>query len=458
MISSLSGLTLLRLLVIVTGVGGSLAFLLFGLASWRERERRAVWVSLVLAALFPLPHLAAGLLRFPRQPVVAALLLVIAGLALLVLGIPLGRPALEDDTPRSRVDERDIMFARWRLVPGSPEYDDYYARRPEKKQGDDRIRAAPGLLAPGSRMYHPFAFRAADASFAVIDGMRAAVDGPVAAERMLAVPTEMTRMIKGLARHYGAWSVGVTDLRDYHVYTHVGRGAGRYGEPIELDHDCAIAFIVEMDHQMVRRAPAAPAVMETSEQYLAAAAVALQLATFIRSLGYSARAHIDGDYQVICPLVARDAGLGEIGRMGLLMTPHLGPRVRIGVVTTSLPLSPDRPKREPAVVDFCRRCVKCAENCPSCSIPFDDRQLIDGVLRWRIDCETCFLYWNTIGTDCGRCTAVCPYSHPHTLFHGLVRWATRRSAPARWLALQLDDLFYGRRPKALDGPSWLQGP
>ena len=48
----------------------------------------------------------------------------------------------------------------------------------------------------------------------------------------------------------------------------------------------------------------------------------------------TARAHIDGNYQVIAPLVARDAGLGTIGRMGLLMTPELGPRVRLAVVTT----------------------------------------------------------------------------------------------------------------------------
>lgn len=71
----------------------------------------------------------------------------------------------------------------------------------------------------------------------------------------------------------------------------------------------------------------------------------MQLAEFMRSIGYPARAHIDGSYRVVCPLVARDAGLGEIGRMGLLMTPELGPRVRIAVVTTDLPLVPDGTRR-----------------------------------------------------------------------------------------------------------------
>lgn len=58
------------------------------------------------------------------------------------------------------------------------------------------------------------------------------------------------------------------------------------------------------------------------------------MSAFLNKPGFNSRAHIDGDYELICPLVARDAGLGEIGRMGLLMTPRLGPRVRIAVVTT----------------------------------------------------------------------------------------------------------------------------
>ncbi len=263
-------------------------------------------------------------------------------------------------------------------------------------------------------------------------------------------------MSKELAGHYGACDVGITELCDYHLYSHIGRGSGTYGAPIKLDHRYAIAFTVEMSHSMLRRAPDALETMEVSKQYLSAAVIALQLALLIRSLGYSARAHIDGDYRVVCPLVARDAGLGEIGRMGLLMTPRQGPRVRIGAVTTSLPLIPDRPVRDQAVIDFCQRCLKCAENCPSRSIPFDDRQMIDGAMRWQINGETCFHFWSVIGTDCGKCLTVCPYSYPDNLMHNLVRSAISRSAFARWVAIRMDDLFYGREPGSLEIPDWLK--
>ncbi|UCF26984.1 MAG: 4Fe-4S dicluster domain-containing protein, partial [Chloroflexota bacterium] len=149
---------------------------------------------------------------------------------------------------------------------------------------------------------------------------------------------------------------------------------------------------------------------------------------------------------------------GEIGRMGLLMTPRQGPRVRLGVVTTTLELLADERIPDRPVIDFCTICKKCAENCPSKSIPFEPRQDIDGVLRWQINPESCFLYWNVIGTDCGICMAVCPYSHPDTLPHNILRWGIARSGFVRRGALWMDDLFYGKQPGPRQPPKWTQVP
>jgi reductive dehalogenase len=266
----------------------------------------------------------------------------------------------------------------------------------------------------------------------------------------------MTMYLKSLASYYGALKVGITELKPYHCYSHVGRGTGIYGEPIPVEHRYALAFTVEMAYPMVSASPHPQTSMETAKQYVEAATVAVQLAAAIRRLGYPARAHIDGNYRVIAPLVARDAGLGEIGRMGLLMTPELGPRVRLGVVTTDVALIPDGRKPDPSVIDFCNICKKCAQNCPSRAISFDRRQEIDGALRWQINSETCFHLWNVFGTDCGRCMAVCPYSHPNNFMHNLVRRGISRSGAFRRGALWLDDLFYGKKPVSHSAPVWTQ--
>ena len=337
---------------------------------------------------------------------------------------------------------------RPRLEPGSQEFNNYYSRGPSIGRVDDRTRSLPGLLSSRAPLAEPLAFGSAKASFDITEALRDEVDGPVAAERVERPASEMAATLKDMARRYGAVDAGITQLQPYHIYTHVGRGTGTWGQPIELDHRWAIAFTVEMDHATMRT------VCRPRRRRIGASVCGIgedrRSARRADSIpGYPARAHIDGNYRVIAPLVAQDAGLGEIGRMGILMTPRLGPRVRLGVVTTDLPLSPDTSGDDTSVLDFCSLCKKCAENCPVDAIPDRERGPIAGGRRWAIDADSCFRYWNAVGTDCGRCMTVCPYSHPDNTAHNLVRRAIRSSGAARRGALWLDDLFYGRHPQPL---------
>ena len=417
----------------------------FGLVSIREREHRAAVIAFLLTAAGSVPFLAGAFLPVAARIGVLAALAGAVGGGLVLWFLPIGVVRNGNGRPSRRVDERDVMFARARLRPQSPEFEAYYAMRPDNREPDDRTRELPGLLSPAAAKADPVVFATARASFQVTHALREAVDGPVSRDRSEKPAEEMTEVVKRLAPHLGARDVGIAELRPYHVYSHVGRGSGAWGEEIRLDHSWAIAFTVEMDYHAMRSAPEAPVVAESARQYVESARIAIEIASVIRHLGYPARAHIDGNYRVIAPLIARDAGLGEIGRMGILMTPGLGPRVRLGVVTTDLPLIPDPPSDDRSVIDFCTVCKKCAENCPSRSIAFDDRTRIDGGRRWAIDPDTCFRYWNAVGTDCGVCMTVCPYSHPDNPAHDIVRWAIRRSGAARRAALWMDDLFYGRR-------------
>ncbi len=436
---------------------GLFIFSIFSAFSWlshKESEPRAMKIALGLAVLGAGFFIgAAALPQVVRiTTITLTAILVLAGISLFFA--PVGRMPVVMDIPSSRYDEREIMFARARLQPGSPDYDNYYLQNPEHKNKDDRFRVLPGLLSPNSKYYHRFQAAPPDASFFLTAALRHAIDGGVSKDVIKRSPEALTTYITGLARYFGALDVGVTKLQPHHVYSHIGRGTGKYGAPIVIEHGFAIAFTVEMDFEMTGTAPFASVTMESAKQYVESARVAVQLAETIRSLGYSARAHIDGNYQVIAPLVARDAGLGEIGRMGLLMTPKQGPRVRLGVVTTDLPLIPFPRQQNTALIDFCNICKKCAANCPSKSISFDGRVEIDNAWRWKIDPDSCFLYWNVIGTDCGRCMAVCPFSHPDNWAHNFVRWGIAHSGFFRRAALWLDDIFYGRKPEVRTAPDW----
>lgn len=430
----------------------------FGIASLAEGERRAARRAFALALMGGIGFALAAFAPFALRLVFLAVWVLGLGIIGVLFMLPVGRVAIGDDTPKRRVDEREIMFARARLRPGSAEYQAYYAMHPEHQESDDRTRSKPGLLSPQARFANPFLFASPEGSFGLTGALRDAVDGPVAGERRVLPPAALTAYLKGLARYYGALDVGIAELKPYHVYTHVGRGTGVYGEAVQLAHRYALVFTVAMDLEMVKVAPMPPIVMESARQYVESARVAVQLAGAIRALGYPARAHIDGNYRVIAPLVGRDAGLGEIGRMGLLMSPRQGPRLRLGVVTVDADLIPDGRKPDKSVIDFCNICSKCATNCPSQSIPFGERSEIDGALRWQINSETCFHYWNLIGTDCGRCMAVCPYAHADNVFHNLVRWGIARSGFFRRLANWMDDFFYGEKPERHPGPAWTRLP
>ncbi|MGB5844054.1 MAG: 4Fe-4S dicluster domain-containing protein [Anaerolineales bacterium] len=433
-------------------------FCIFSVTSYLEKEKRAMWISALITVagtgIFILMTMLSGDLK--------ALMLLLLGIGLFVIlllsVLPIGRIQKGNDIPGKRFDERDVMFARARLNPGSPNYQAYYEMRPENQKIDDNTRSKPGLLSPDAKLANEFLFASPEASFTLTEVMGEMVAGKPA-ERKITLPiNEMTGYIKGLAGFYGALDVGITELHPYHVYSHIGRGPGIYGAEIPVDHEFAIAFTVEMDHAMVAANPKPPGAMETAKEYVEAGRVAVQLAAAIRQMGYRARAHIDGNYRVIAPLVARDAGLGEIGRMSLLMTPRQGPRVRLGAVTTDLELLVDERVPDMSVIDFCSICKKCAENCPSKSISFEDRQEVDGALRWRINPESCFLYWNVIGTDCGICMTVCPYSHPDSPPHNSLRWGIKRSGFVRRGALWMDDLFYGKEPPRKKAPEWTRVP
>ena len=84
----------------------------------------------------------------------------------------------------------------------------------------------------------------------------------------------------------GAHSVGVTEVKDYHLYTHAAV-ARTMGHLVDLDHKYALALTVEMDKDMVDRAPRSPTAMESALQYVRSGVMAVQIADLIRRLGYT---------------------------------------------------------------------------------------------------------------------------------------------------------------------------
>jgi ferredoxin len=420
-------------------------FLVFSLYSLIEKERKAFWRSVLFFVGLASINFVFRLIVFPLKAWLFGVVFVLFTLFLLLLILPsLKKDYVEISGKQKRVDERDVIFARFDLREGTKDYKEYYKRRPELKNTDEDIRKIPDILAPSHFGKDPALFSLAQVEFDFLEHQLTQVQGEVFPEKTQFSAAENTRIIKSIVKYLGSDLCGISLLDQAYVYSHVGRGPDPYGRKIALNHEYAVVFAVEMDLGMVASAPGAPVIVETAKKYVEAAKISITVASFIRRLGYPARAHIAGsNYKAMLPPLAWKGGLGELGRLGILITGTHGPRVRLGLVTTDLPLVTDSPEIL-GVQDFCSRCQKCARNCPAQAIPYGDRSEENGVLKWVLNREECYRFWRKTGTDCAICVSVCPYSKPDNSFHNLVRRVAERSSFAQILSIRADDVFYGR--------------
>ena len=430
---------------LVAGAAVSFLLGLFCISSLIERRHRAAFISALLLVVFAGIWFGGFLVLHPSDSLLMGAVIVIA-LPVLLFFLPIGKTkTLRISTITERVDERDVMFARADYRPGTSQYDDYYRMKPEKKEIDDKIRLLAELLSSGGQYFDPIRSEYVASLFGLEEQLVTLVDGPVGPDEQQIDPKEGSAILKRLALHLGAAEVGIARLNPHWVYSHVGRGPEQWGAEIKNDHPYVIAFSVEMAYSQVQEAPLIGISEETALQYLHAQRISIVLAHYIRRLGYQARAHVSGsNYQIMLPPVAYDAGLGELGRLGYLISPKFGARIRLGAVTTEIPLVADKPIQF-GVQDFCEKCRKCAENCPPGAIPTGSRTMVRGVEKWQLGIEKCYHYWRVIGTDCGLCMKVCPFSHPDNLIHNILRAGIKGSSFARSVSLLGDGLFYGKQ-------------
>jgi reductive dehalogenase len=457
---------------------------IIGLAYWiasvTERETRAsVFAALqFFAMLVPL-----GLFifwktsRFFETPVglkVLVIFLILSALGVFLLSrksLPNAK-ALEGTRGHvagavQRFDERDQVFARNRsLPPGSEQYRLYYQARPQNEGYDTQRRQRGGPLGQAGTIDKPNDRPNVAASLASLtipmhlstpEKFSPQTHPNLAKQQVNLTPMDATARIKGYIRSLGAELVGVTAINPLWIYSRRGEifhnNWAEWGQAIELDHKYAVVFASEMAFEMVSTAPHTPTTIESMVNYAKGAYIATQLAAYIANFGYAATANHVRHYDLLLVPLAVDAGLGQVGRLGYLLTAAFGPRVRLGAVTTNMELVPDKPV-DIGVEDFCRACKKCALCCPSSSIPQGELSEVNGTLRWKLNAETCFDYWGKVGTDCNICMRVCPWSHASTFPHRIIRSLITRNAPSRRLFAVMDDIFYGRRPKPKGAPRW----
>lgn len=272
-------------------------------------------------------------------------------------------------------------------------------------------------------------------------------------------PAALTGIVKEAALFLGASLVGITRINRSWIYQ---PGWKRYEhEEIELDAlippsvQYAVVMAIETSYDYVAHAPTARASAAAGLGYSKMALLAPSVAKFIAALGY--RAIPCGNDTALSVPLAVDAGLGQLGRLGVLITPEFGPRVRLCKVLTDMPLAPTSPV-DFGVTAFCDICLKCAEYCPAQAISHKPRtaeartvSTSPGLLKWPVHGERCLRFWYRNGSrtgtgmyhvDCYQCVNVCTFNKKPGLPGNLIKWAVRKAPALNRAVYRLDDSWF----------------
>ncbi len=229
-------------------------------------------------------------------------------------------------------------------------------------------------------------------------------NGPIAPERhVFATAEEASAAVKSKAKEFGADIVGVCLIEPSDIYR---------GRSVNESH--AIAVGQRMRWTEFQVVPSHASAVECLRIYWTLGETVIQLAAWIRSLGYTcAVEHPIGDSDLLHIPIGLKAGFGELGRHGSIIHPELGPLFRMGSVITSIPMAVDRPI-DAGIAAFCDSCKACRIYCPAKAIP-DHRNPVAGKDhlgndRYQIDTGKCFPYFAT-HNYCSICLPVCVYNH-----------------------------------------------
>ncbi|MCX8181927.1 MAG: 4Fe-4S dicluster domain-containing protein [Candidatus Methanomethyliaceae archaeon] len=235
-------------------------------------------------------------------------------------------------------------------------------------------------------------------------------------------PIKDTEEILSLARSSGAAVAGVADLL-------LLKDLPTFGGVLLKDFRYAISVAVPLPNIAVERISLEdPGILYAHAYHSANAlidSITLKLSGWIAEKGFStlvipASLRVD----ILKELghashkaFACAAGVGWIGRNGLLVNPVYGPRVRLGTVLTDMPLKPGKPLK-----NQCGKCRLCVDSCPSGALKYSEFESYPSSREEIFEHQKCATRLNKFkemfaqkpyqaayaAPVCGICIKVCP--------------------------------------------------
>jgi epoxyqueuosine reductase len=170
----------------------------------------------------------------------------------------------------------------------------------------------------------------------------------------------------------------------------------------------AIVLVMEMDPNIINTAPSKGAEKEIFRTYYELNVMVNRIKEFLNSRGYNAEAGPALGGEVNYPLLAQKAGIGVIGKHGMLITPILGPSLRLAAVYTDIEnLTIVDHNDHIWINDFCETCNRCVKKCPGGAI-FKQAVTFDDGSKQCIDYKKCAVPFSR-NKGCTVCIKECTF-------------------------------------------------
>ena len=207
---------------------------------------------------------------------------------------------------------------------------------------------------------------------------------------------DVTEAIRLKAREMGFGEVGFTQLDRRYIFKFKR-------DWVKFPHAICLAW--EQDYEPTQTAPSIEAEGPHHGVYRTMGAVALDLADYIRGLGYYAQVHSPNDNSGAYIPMFVQAGLGQLGANGQLLSPHFGSRARIMILSTDAQVTYDEPV-DYGIHAFCTICQVCVNRCPGRAL-MRDKVWWRGVEKHKLIYRRCRPVMARY-EGCAVCMKVCP--------------------------------------------------
>lgn len=233
------------------------------------------------------------------------------------------------------------------------------------------------------------------------------------------------------AAEIGLSTVGVAAQDEKYVFA-------EYQSTVHSE-DRVIVAVLEQNWDATQTAPSSRAERSAFAAYAVLMEMSAKLCAHLIEQGYTAHVHAsEGEGMAINYAV--QAGLGQLGLNGQLLTPIAGSRCRIKLITTNAPLTIDKPV-DLGIEKLCDSCKICVRRCPAGAITSVRREH-RGVVKAKLNTTRC-LPVVAQADGCAICMKVCPVQR-FGLQPVLDHWE------------QTGDVL-GAQTDALEGYDWIDG-